>query len=69
MRGSSSQSTSSDTAGVRRSSGCWASRAATTATSSASACSTAFGRRTWAAASTPGATPGGSPESGWGAVG
>eukprot|EP00969_Alexandrium_andersonii_P179169 7921019-Alexandrium_andersonii.AAC.1 len=38
---------------VQRSNGCWASRAATTATSSACACSTAFDRRTWAAASTP----------------
>eukprot|EP00969_Alexandrium_andersonii_P007090 309452-Alexandrium_andersonii.AAC.1 len=51
--------------GVRRSSGCWANRAVSTATSSASACSAAFDRRTWAAS----LTPGGSPDSGWGAVG
>eukprot|EP00969_Alexandrium_andersonii_P344176 15212914-Alexandrium_andersonii.AAC.1 len=49
----------------RRSSGGWASRAVMTAMSSASACSTAFGRRTWTSAS----YPGGSPESGWGAIG
>eukprot|EP00969_Alexandrium_andersonii_P214991 9494245-Alexandrium_andersonii.AAC.1 len=40
-------------------------RAATTAMRSASACFTAFGRRTWAAAS----IPGGGPECGWGVVG
>eukprot|EP00969_Alexandrium_andersonii_P107206 4728685-Alexandrium_andersonii.AAC.1 len=51
--------------GVRRSSGGWASRAVTTATSSANACFIVSDRRTWAAAS----APGGSPESGWGAVG
>eukprot|EP00969_Alexandrium_andersonii_P327926 14491627-Alexandrium_andersonii.AAC.1 len=39
--------------GARRSSGRWAGRAAMMATSSASACSTAVGRRTWTAASTP----------------
>eukprot|EP00969_Alexandrium_andersonii_P213735 9438449-Alexandrium_andersonii.AAC.1 len=40
--------------GVPRSSGSWASRAAMTATNSASAFSTACDRRTWAAVSTPG---------------
>eukprot|EP00969_Alexandrium_andersonii_P195055 8616620-Alexandrium_andersonii.AAC.1 len=38
-------------AGVQRSSGWWASRAVTTATSSASVCFTASGRRTWTPAS------------------
>eukprot|EP00969_Alexandrium_andersonii_P272422 12039852-Alexandrium_andersonii.AAC.1 len=51
--------------GVPRSSGCWASRAVATATNSVSAFSIACDHRTWTAAS----IPGGSPGSGWGAVG
>eukprot|EP00969_Alexandrium_andersonii_P064631 2846267-Alexandrium_andersonii.AAC.1 len=58
MPGSSSRSTSSATTGARHLSGCSESRAATTARSSASACSTAPGGQTWAAASTPGGSPG-----------
>eukprot|EP00969_Alexandrium_andersonii_P129092 5704834-Alexandrium_andersonii.AAC.1 len=54
MPGSSSQSTLSATTAGQRSSGFSASRAATTATSSARRCSSMFGGATWAEASAPG---------------
>eukprot|EP00969_Alexandrium_andersonii_P093744 4141557-Alexandrium_andersonii.AAC.1 len=65
MPGSSSQSTSWATTAGQYSSGFSASRAATTAMSSANLCFCMFGRMTRATAS----APGGAPECGWGAVG